>query len=111
MSTIIIAATARVEHEEDLPTLAASWPEFSAAELRRLRFLAYRRRTGRLHPPVPLGAAGARVCAEIAAYLRTPAPLPAPAPWLQQAAAMDRPPSWRAWTAVHLPSAPPTPSP
>jgi hypothetical protein len=74
--------------------LAACWPEFSAAEVRRLNFLAYRRTTGHLHPPAPLSAAGTHLAAEIAAYLHRP-PLPAPQP--PTAAAVGVPPLWRAW--------------
>jgi hypothetical protein len=101
MSTIISTALEQTEQEEDLATLAACWPEFSAAELRRLHFLAYRRVTGRLRPPRPLRAAGVRLAAEIAAYLRTPVPPPVPVP--QHAAAPDVPPLWRAWLDAQRP--------
>jgi hypothetical protein len=76
--------------------LAACWPEFSAAEVRRLTFLAYRRATGRLHPPAPLRAAGTHLAAEIAAYLRTP-PLP------PHGAAGGVPPLWRSWLDAQRP--------
>jgi hypothetical protein len=75
--------------------LAACWPEFSAAEVRRLSFLAYRRTTGRLHPPAPLSAAGTRLAAEIAAYLRTPLP--------PHGAAVGVPPLWRTWLDAQRP--------
>jgi hypothetical protein len=97
MSTIISPALPRAEQEEDLAALAARWPEFSAAEVCRLRFLAYRRATGRLRPPKPLRAAGARLAAEVAAYLRTPAPLP------PGVAAVEVPPLWWAWLAAQRP--------
>jgi hypothetical protein len=71
-----------------LSALAACWPEFSVAEVRRLSFLAYRRTTGRLHPPAPLSAAGTHLAAEIAAYLRRPPP---------HAAVVGVPPLWSAW--------------
>jgi hypothetical protein len=61
-----------------LAVLAACWPEFSAAEVRRLIFQVYRRTTGYIHPPAPLGAAGTHLADEIASYLRTPPPAPQP---------------------------------
>jgi hypothetical protein len=103
MSTIISTARAREEQEEELAALGAYWPEFSAAELRRLHFLAYRRATGRLRPPRRLRTAGVRLAEEIAAYLRTPAPRP-PAPQVRDAAAPDVPPLWRAWLEAQRPA-------
>jgi hypothetical protein len=100
MSMIISPALACAEQEEGPAALAACWPQFSAAELRRLRFLAYRRATGRLRPPGPLRAAGVRLAEEIAAYLRTPAP---PASQPQHAASPDVPPLWRAWMDAQRP--------
>jgi hypothetical protein len=102
MSTIISTTIEQAEQEEDLATLAACWPEFSAAELRRLHFLAYRRAAGRLRPPRPLRAAGVRLAGEIAAYLRAPAP--PPAPQVQDAAVVDVPPLWRAWLEAQRPA-------
>jgi hypothetical protein len=100
MSMIISPALACAEQEEDPAALAACWPEFSAAELRRLRFLAYRRATGRLRPPAPLRATGVHLAEEIAAYLRDPPP---PAPQLQHAAALGVPLLWRAWLDAQRP--------
>jgi hypothetical protein len=90
MSMIISPAVTQAE-QEGLAALTARWPQFSAPELHRLRFLAYRRATGQLRPPGPLCPAGVRLAEEIAAYLRTPAPPP------QYAAAGGVPPLWRAW--------------
>jgi hypothetical protein len=73
--------------------LAACWPEFSAAEVRRLSFLAYRRTTGRLQPPAPLGAVGTHLAAEISAYLRWPPP----------GGAVGVPPLWRSWLDAQRP--------
>jgi hypothetical protein len=97
MSMLSSTAQARAAQEEDLAALAARWPPFSAPELRRLQFLAYRRTTGRLRPPAPLGAAGTQLAAEIAASLHTPVP---PAPPRPAAAAVGVPPLWRAWLAA-----------
>jgi hypothetical protein len=83
-----------------LAVLAACWPEFSAAEVRRLTFQVYRRTTGRLHPPAPLGAAGTHLAAEIAAYLRRPAP---PAPQPRYAMVVGVHPHWRAWLDAQRP--------
>jgi hypothetical protein len=77
-----------------LTALAACWPEFSVAEVRRLTFLVYRRATGHIHSPTPLRAAGTHLAAEIASYLRSPPPL-APPP--QDAAVVGMPLLWRAW--------------
>jgi hypothetical protein len=74
--------------------LAACWPEFSAVEVRRLNFLAYRRTTGRLQPPAPLGVAGTHLAAEIAAYLR----------WPPHVGAVGVPPLWRSWLDAQRPS-------
>jgi hypothetical protein len=80
--------------------LAACWPEFSAAEVCRLNFLAYRRTTGRLQPPAPLGTAGTHLAAEAAAYLRKPPPLPPQPP---HAPATSVPPLWRSWLDAERP--------
>ena len=99
MSMTTSTAIVRAQQEEGPAALTACWPAFSAPELSRLRFLAYRRATGRLRPPGPLRAAGARLAAEIAAYLHAPAA--APAPQVRIAAALDVPPLWRAWLEAH----------
>jgi hypothetical protein len=83
-----------------LAVLAACWPEFSATEVRRLTFQVYRRTTGHIHPPAPLGAAGTPLAAEIAAYLRRPAP---PAPRPQDAVVASVHPHWRAWLDAQRP--------
>lgn len=100
VSTIISTARTRAEQAEEMAAPAAGWPQLSAPELRRLRFLAYRRASGRLHPAAPLRAAGMQLAAEIAAYLRAPTP----APQLQDAAAAGVPPLWRAWLDAHRPA-------
>ena len=87
-------------HASVLAVLAACWPEFSAAEVRRLSFLAYRRSTGRLQPPAPLRPVGTQLAEEIAAYLRTPPP---PAPQLPRATAVGVPPLWRSWLDAQRP--------
>jgi hypothetical protein len=83
-----------------LAVLAACWPEFSAAEVRRLSFQVYCRSTGRLHLPAPLGAVGTHLAEEIAAYLRTPPP---PAPQPDYAAGVGMDPLWRAWQDAKRP--------
>jgi hypothetical protein len=50
---------------------ARPWPALSAADLRRLTFFAYLRRTGRLRPAAPVTAAVDALCT---ALLRPPAP-------------------------------------
>jgi hypothetical protein len=45
--------------------LAARWPPFSARVLARLRFLVYRRQTGRIRPPVPVRAEVDALCAAL----------------------------------------------
>jgi hypothetical protein len=87
-------------HASLLAALAACWPEFSAAEVRRLSFQVYCRTTGRLHPPRPLRAVGTHLAAEIAAYLRTPPPL---APQPHYAAAVGVPHLWRSWVDAQQP--------
>jgi hypothetical protein len=82
--------------------LAACWPVFTIAEVGRLSFLAYRRTTGRLQPPAPLGAEGTRLAAEIAAYLRRPPPLP-PAPQPPHGEVAGVPPLWRSWLDAQRP--------
>jgi hypothetical protein len=86
-------------HTSLLAVLAACWPEFSAAEVRRLTFQVYRRTAGRLHPPAPLGAAGTHLAAEVAAYLRTPPLAPQP----QRATGGGMPPHWRSWLDTQRP--------
>jgi hypothetical protein len=98
VSTIISTAMPCTEQAENLAAWAACWPQFSAPELRRLRFVAYRRATGRLRPSAPLHPTGGRVCAEIAAYLRTPTPR-----W-PDTAAVGVPPLWRMWLDAHGPA-------
>jgi hypothetical protein len=86
-------------HASLLAALAACWPEFGAAEVRRLSFQVYCRTTGRHHPPAPLGAVGTHLAGEIAAYLRTRPPAPQP----QYAAAVGVPPRWHAWLEAPRP--------
>jgi hypothetical protein len=94
----ISAALPWTEQAEDLAVRSERWPQFGAPELRRLRFLAYRRARGKLRPSAPLHPAGVRVCAEVAAYLQTPAPR-----W-PDTAAVGMPPLWRAWLDAHGPA-------
>jgi hypothetical protein len=56
--------------------LAARWSQFSARELARLRFLVYRRRTGRMRPPVPVRAEVDALCASLLATSGPPDPQP-----------------------------------
>lgn len=84
--TVEGAAGAAVERAEDLRTLAAYWPQFSAQELCRLHFLVYRRRAGRLRVPTPVSAEVETLCA---ALLRQTGP--------PNAAGL--PPLWAAWAA------------
>src|SRR5438874_4750091 len=56
--------------------LATRWSPFSARELARLRFLVYRRRTGRIRPPVPVRAEVNALCAALLATSGPPDPQP-----------------------------------
>jgi hypothetical protein len=56
--------------------LAMRWPHFSARELARLRFLVYRRQTGRMRPPVPVRAEVDTLCAALLATSGPPDPKP-----------------------------------
>jgi hypothetical protein len=47
--------------------LATCWPQVSARELARLRFLVYRRQTGRIRPPAPVRAEVDALCASLLA--------------------------------------------
>lgn len=50
-TSIDAATTTQIEHA---PDAATRWPQFTAREVGRLRFLAYCRRTGRLRRPTPV---------------------------------------------------------
>jgi hypothetical protein len=98
--------TARAEHEEDLPALAARWPQFSVRELSRLRFQLHRRRTGRIRPPAAVRADTEALCAALLGGTSPPAPaapqLQPPvraAPRPQPPIPMGVPPLWAAWAA------------
>jgi hypothetical protein len=56
--------------------LATRWPPFSARELARLRFLVYRRQTGRIRPPAPVRAGVDALCASLLATSGPPDPQP-----------------------------------
>ena len=56
--------------------LATHWPLFSERELARLGFLAYRRQTGRIGPPAPVGAEVDALCASLLATSGPPDPQP-----------------------------------
>jgi hypothetical protein len=56
--------------------LATRWPQFSERERARLRFLVYRRQTGRIRPPVPVPAEVDAVCAALLAPSGPPDPQP-----------------------------------
>ena len=60
--------------------LAPRWPPFSARELARLRFLVYRRQTGRIRPPAPVRAEGDALCAALLATSGPPDPQPPKCP-------------------------------
>jgi hypothetical protein len=96
MSTIISTASARAEHEEDLKALEARWPQFSVRELYRLRFLLYRRRTGRIRPPAPVRADTEVLCAALLGGTSPPA---REALRPQSSHTIGVPPLWAAWAA------------
>jgi len=56
--------------------LATRWPQFSERERARLRFLVYRRQTGRIRPPVPVRAEVDALCAALLATSGPPDPQP-----------------------------------
>ena len=56
--------------------LATRWPQVSARELARLRFLVYRRQTGRIRPLVPVRAEVDALCAALLATSGPPDPQP-----------------------------------
>ena len=60
---------------------ATRWPQFSARELARLRFLLYRRQTGRIRPPVPVRAEVDALCAALLATSDPPDPQPPKRPF------------------------------
>jgi hypothetical protein len=75
---------------------AAGWgasprPALSAADLERLRFFAYLRRTGRLRPAAPVDVTVDALCT---ALLREP---PAPRVRVSRPSHGGLPPIWQAW--------------
>jgi hypothetical protein len=56
--------------------LATRWPEFSERERARLRFLVYRRQTGRIRPPAPVRAKVDALCTSLLATSGPPDPQP-----------------------------------
>jgi hypothetical protein len=56
--------------------LAPRWPQFSERELARLRFLVYRRQTGRIRPPAPVCAEVDALCAALLTTAGPPDPKP-----------------------------------
>ena len=62
--------------------LTTRWPQFSARELARLRFLVYRRQMGRIRPSVPVRAEVDALCAALLATSgpRDPQPPKRPIP-------------------------------
>jgi hypothetical protein len=69
---------------------ALPWPALSAADRRRLHFVAYLRRTGRLRPAAPVTAAVEALCT---ALLRPPAPRVR----VSGPSHGGLPPIWQAW--------------
>jgi hypothetical protein len=77
-------------------TAEPTWPSLSAADLRRLHFLAYLRLTGRIRPPAPIRPAVDALCT---ALFRAP---PAPRATIGErpnAYHGGLPPLWQAWAA------------
>jgi len=101
------ATTTSIDHAQDLGALATRWPQFSARELDRLRFLVYLRQTGRIHRPAPVRAEVDALCAALLTYPAPPDPapprrstggaVPSPAP-ARRAAPAGVPPMWAAWS-------------
>ena len=56
--------------------LATRWPQVSERERARLRFLVYRRQTGRIRPPAPVRAEVDALCAALLATSGPPDPQP-----------------------------------
>lgn len=104
MNTMMTTASGPADHTADAPAeqadewqaLAARWPEFSAPELRRLHFVTYRLRTGRLHPPKPVSPEVDALCA---ALLRHTDPSPPSIPPPRPSSVPGVPPLWAAWAA------------
>jgi hypothetical protein len=69
---------------------ALPWPALSAADLERLHFFAYLRRTGRLRPAAPVDATVDALCT----VLREP---PAPRVWVSGRSHGGLPPLWQTW--------------
>ena len=84
-------AFAGADEAETLEDLAARWPQFSVQELRRLRFLAYRRHTGRVRQATPVSVDVDRSCVALVRRLRRPTRPVAPS------IAPGIPPLWAAW--------------
>lgn len=107
MSTSSAAATTTpIDHAQDLGALATRWPQFSARELDRLRFLVYLRQTGRIHRPAPVRAEVDALCTALLTDPGRPDPGPPrrptggavpPAP-PRRAAPGGVPPMWAAWS-------------
>jgi hypothetical protein len=70
---------------------APPWPALSAADLRRLHFFAYLRRTGRLRPAAPVTVAVDALCT---ALLQEP---PAPRVKVSGPYHGGLPPLWQTW--------------
>jgi hypothetical protein len=85
-------ATLQEARPEALP-----WPALSAADLRRLHFFAYLRRTGRLRPAAPVTAAVDALCT---ALLREP-----PASRVRGSGPYHGglPPLWQTWAEKQKP--------
>ena len=70
------------QHDDVLTTrmepadLAPCWPQFSERERARLRFLVYRRQTGRICPAAPVRAEVDALCAALLATSGPPDPQP-----------------------------------
>ena len=60
--------------------LAPRWPPFSERERARLRFLVYRRQTGRIRPAAPVRADVDALCASLLATSGPPDPKPSKHP-------------------------------
>ena len=75
---------------------APPWPALSAADLRRLHFFAYLRRTGRLRPAAPADATVDAICTA----LREP---PAPRVRGSRPYHGGLPPLWQTWAEQQKP--------
>lgn len=76
-------------------TAEPAWPALSADDLRRLRFLVYLHKTGRIRPPAPIRSEVDTLC--MALFRESPAPRAAIG-GRPHADHDGLPPLWQAWT-------------